>query len=479
MHRAGLTRRGFLATCAGFAAAAATVVLWRYAVQPAEPTRTMAPVQPIDERADSADSADSAHAHPPLPKAEPTVRVRVQRVREDDQLVLIGEDGQWLRLWQADTMAAGPTGDAGHIGASAALRAPVRMGTIGWSVTDSVGFASPVTGVDPFIVRVDPAANADAEHERMRHSILLGTRHLHGELHFVARTSIHPSAFDIVNHVPLETYLPGVVSKELYSHWHDETHRAQAIAARSFACAEYAFFRDRRHFDLSDNQSSQVYGGATSHRASIDAVAATHGQVLAHEDLLVPGYYSSCCGGIAAAAPDAIGPNPTNAIAPLLGQPEPDICDSASVCTWQAQRPVKMTTQRVTAWARKHNHRELAELDTLAAIEAVEHNPFGRPTRYALTDVNGQSVQLAAEQTRFALNHAELGLHRPARLLRSSHFTAEILGDDFLFRGHGYGHGVGMCQHGAQIRARLGADHREILAWYYPGAEVVTAYGGP
>src|SRR5690606_21522328 len=89
--------------------------------------------------------------------------------------------------------------------------------------------------------------------------------------------------FDLVNDVDIDGYLKSVVSKELYSHWDVETYRAQAIVARTYALygARTASLSD--HFDLFDDQRSQVYGGmAAETRKSQAAVDDTAGIVLAY-----------------------------------------------------------------------------------------------------------------------------------------------------------------------------------------------------
>ncbi len=57
--------------------------------------------------------------------------------------------------------------------------------------------------------------------------------------------------------------------------------------------------------------------------------------------------------------------------------------------------------------------------------------------------------------------------------LRSSNFDIEITPDNVIFKVRGYGHGVGLSQYGAEYMAKQGADYKEILAWYYPGTELV------
>ena len=59
--------------------------------------------------------------------------------------------------------------------------------------------------------------------------------------------------------------------------------------------------------------------------------------------------------------------------------------------------------------------------------------------------------------------------------LRSAAFHVEYVENQFVFTTHGFGHDVGMSQYGANAMAQDGADHRQILAHYYPGATLVRA----
>ena len=59
--------------------------------------------------------------------------------------------------------------------------------------------------------------------------------------------------------------------------------------------------------------------------------------------------------------------------------------------------------------------------------------------------------------------------------LRSTAFALDYTAEGFLFTVTGYGHGVGMSQYGANVMAQDGADYEEILAHYYPGAELTRA----
>ena len=84
---------------------------------------------------------------------------------------------------------------------------------------------------------------------------------------------------------------------------------------------------------------------------------------------------------------------------------------------------------------------------------------------------------LTAEDFRRAANYCGQGLNPPEKPLRSSNFKASIVENVITFDGFGLGHGVGLCQYGAEAQARNGKSHPEILNWYYPGADLVQAYG--
>ena len=62
---------------------------------------------------------------------------------------------------------------------------------------------------------------------------------------------------------------------------------------------------------------------------------------------------------------------------------------------------------------------------------------------------------------------------RAALELPSTKFTWRISGDKAIFTTRGFGHGVGLCQYGADGQARAGKSYREIIHFYYTGVEIV------
>jgi len=286
---------------------------------------------------------------------------------------------------------------------------------------------------------------------------------------------------DVVHELPMEEYLPGVIAKELFNSWGVATHQAQAIAARSWALCEMAMWRTRRHFDTVAGEAGQAWIGATTHRRSADAVRATRGSVLLYAGRVVPSYYSSCCGGARAAARDAISSSVVHDIEPL----RVDRADGADCCSWsptyrwQLSLDAQSLGRTLPAWARAQGYASLFALEGIRRVEIAERNRAGRPVVYTITDAKGAPHQVLAERLRWGLNAdpSAPGGMRPAReRVKSAYFEPLVRGQELFISGRGHGHGVGMCQYGAEAMAKKGAQAKGILARYYPGAGIEKSY---
>ena len=479
-NSSSLSRRAFLARAAALAAASTVIAGCRRRGTPAANSTTATPPPAPLHNLD--DVGSLATFRPPLPPAEPAIRVRVLRVREAARTPwLIGSPGQW--------MMANSDSDSERGGRGQAMQGPVEfdMTSRGWSIVDGQGFRAAIGEHDTIefqLLADEPdglisLGNGGQDSRQYRGVIRLVSRHDLDEIDSKTGAIMRPShAFDAINDVPLETYLPGVLAGELYAHWKPETFAAQAVAARSFACTEAAIFAGRRHYDVSNTAASQMYLGAVQHDRAHEAVALTRGKMLAFDGLLVSGYYSSCCGGIAASATDAIGSNPVNNVPALHGREGSDVCTSAPVYQWTVQQPLEDLIRRLAGYGRERGLRELEDLRQLLSIETSATNPNGRPTRLALMDQSQQRFEMAAEDFRRAANFssADGTIKPPDKELRSSNIRASIVGPTVSFEGYGFGHGVGLCQHGAEALARSGTLHEDILRWYYPGIEIAKSY---
>ena len=101
----------------------------------------------------------------------------------------------------------------------------------------------------------------------------------------------------VINEVDVENYIKGVVPAEMPPAWNIEAHKAQAIAARSYAIANIGK-RKKYGYDLKDTPQDQAYSGASGETQKTNlAVKSTNGQVLVHNKKVIPAYYHASSGG--------------------------------------------------------------------------------------------------------------------------------------------------------------------------------------
>ncbi len=101
----------------------------------------------------------------------------------------------------------------------------------------------------------------------------------------------------VINDVDLESYLKGVIPSEMPSSWDVEAHKAQAIAARSYALANLGK-RASKGYDLEDTPNDQAYGGASAEKhGTTKAVNDTRGIVLTHNEKIISAFYTASAGG--------------------------------------------------------------------------------------------------------------------------------------------------------------------------------------
>ena len=261
---------------------------------------------------------------------------------------------------------------------------------------------------------------------------------------------------EVVGMFALETYLPGVLQRELFAKWDIDTYKAQAVAARSYSLVK---MQDRRgkFWHVRASPSDQAFVGGALRPVARDAVAATKGQVLTWDNQILCTYYSSCCGGRPARAADIFSAT-SNAVAPLSGQGKPCPCQNSGRYRWTTEVSGKALGGRVG-------------LQTVQSIRPIQSNPWSRATKLRLQDARGSVVDVSPEKLR---NHlAALGSKAFSGWILKSQYQRGVL----TLEGAGFGHGVGMCQYGSEARARDGVGWREILALSYPGAKIATNWG--
>ena len=383
---------------------------------------------------------------PILPPPPPSATVIRVRLADDVDLARVGAAGP-CRLF-AD---AAPVARVDGPFTPSALR---RLGR-DWQLG-----AHRLTGQ---VLRIQPKNPADTVH--------FNGRAYRGTLVMRAVAGSSRSLFHVDNHVPLESYLPGVLARELPHSWRDETYKAQAVAARTYALYESRHGGRRKSFDVYADQRSQVYGGVADETGkSLAAVARTRGQVLVvgsggSPARIVKTYYSSCCGGMTNPA-KGLEPQDRD-VAPLRGGVVCTDCRFSRRFRWPTVRIPRSDVFRSLARC----YRLVDLLGPLETLRVRSATPWGRPQWVTIVAVDGRDAQIRADDLRLALRR-----YGPpdARKLHSANSTIRDLGDVFAFEGgKGFGHGVGLCQYGAEGKARRGMTYDQILAAYYPGARIV------
>jgi stage II sporulation protein D len=288
------------------------------------------------------------------------------------------------------------------------------------------------------------------------------------------------TTFDVINVIDIDNYLKGVIARELLRDWNEDTYRAQAIVARTYALYEAKTAGGKRHFDVRNDQRSQVYGGIDDETSkSIESVEDTAGVVLAYgptgHERIFKTYFSACCGGVTQSAADAFN---EKYIVPLSDQNVQGLCSVAPRFNWG---PVEISkpelTRRLQAYGAAKPERGTASMSPVARLEVQFVNRFNRPTHFIVIDSAGVRYSLTGEELRVAINSGA-NKDSPQRLNSSFVKVVNDPATDMIrfVEGHGHGHGVGLCQWCSEIRAEAGMRHEDIVLSAYPGAKLVRAY---
>lgn len=293
------------------------------------------------------------------------------------------------------------------------------------------------------------------------------SRRYPGELRFLPTDSA--GVFDVVNVVDVEQYTACVVVNEVWPTFSDTALRAQAIASRTFVLYQMGK-RESHPYDVSSTQGSQVYKGLRDDALGRRAEAAardTRGVVCTVETEAGPrlfcAYYSAACGGVTQSA--AIF-GPRSDVEPLVGGVRCDYCRGAPPGHFR-WGPVRIN--RDAALDRLAvRFEEARTIDRIVSVEALERSAGGRVVTLRVTAENGTFLDVLAERLRLALGGGDI---------RSTAFDARVDGENLVFEnGRGFGHGLGLCQWGAQGLSLLGKSTAEILHFYYPGMRLARAY---
>lgn len=254
----------------------------------------------------------------------------------------------------------------------------------------------------------------------------------------------------VVNQLPLEEYLVGLINCEISSAWPIEAVKAQAIIARTYALNKKTA-RLSSPYHLESSVIDQVYEGCLIEDSRARrAVSETAGEVLTFGGAIIQAFYHSSCGGRTEASENVWG-----ASIPYLKGVDCQYClTSPTATTWEYRLSLKELEERLRSAGHK--------VSGLYDIQPGAVNSRGRLKQVALLTTRGK-ILISGDQFRKAVGYG---------FIKSTRFTLKNSKNDISFSGSGNGHGVGLCQWGAKQRALDGFVSREILSYYYPGTEL-------
>ena len=266
----------------------------------------------------------------------------------------------------------------------------------------------------------------------------------------IAELSMVDRGVLVVNQLPLEEYLVGLINCEISSAWPIEAVKAQAIIARTYAMSR-KIARLNAPYHMESSVLDQVYDGSQiedsrARRAVVD----TEGEVLTFDGTVIQAYYHSSCGGSTEASENVWGK-----AFPYLKGVECQYCfSSPTAAAWECKLSLKEIEERLQTSGYK--------LSGLTAIKAGALNSRGRLKQVVLLAARGGTT-ITGEQFRKAVGYG---------IIKSTRFSVKNSKNEIGFSGFGNGHGVGLCQWGAKQRAVDGFGSGEILSYYYPGTEL-------
>jgi SpoIID/LytB domain protein len=266
---------------------------------------------------------------------------------------------------------------------------------------------------------------------------------------------IHLVTENVTQELSLEDYVLGVMRAEGTMESEPEALKALAIAIRTYALKNHG-----RHakdgYDFCTTTHCQRFVTGNSSPAMIDAVRATEGQVLTDDrGQPVDAYFGASCGGETANIAALWGTRPSQYLAGVRDE----YCASGPHATWTDV---------------------IARADLLRALQSDARTNVGARLDQIVVskrDETGRAEFITIEgehrkQVRGWDFKIIVGRVLGWNVLKSSRFEVGRAGSNFVFRGSGFGHGLGLCQEGAHVMAARGSSYQRILEKYFPGAHV-------
>lgn len=319
----------------------------------------------------------------------------------------------------------------------------------------------------------------------------------------------------LINHIQLENYLYGVIPKEMPASWPIESLKAQAVASRSFAVANMNK-HIKEGFNLCDGTDCQVYKAYDNEHPNTNrAVNETRGIYAYYNGKVANTTYHSTSGGYTEDSSIAWGGS-----VPYLIAIEDIYSAGESAKNWSiTMTPAEISNKLLSSGinigqvqdieiSKTSDSNRVLELNIVGSLGAkiikgnqlrtIFGNTIMKSTLFNIDKVGDSStkkIYVIDGSSRYPVeiqvNSAYIldakGNNKPNRFIVSRAISNEItssIGESmvlgpasFVFNGKGYGHGVGMSQHGAMEMAKLGFNYEDIIKHYYSGVDIINING--
>lgn len=326
----------------------------------------------------------------------------------------------------------------------------------------------------------------------------------------------------IINELPVEEYLYGVVPSEMPVSYETEALKAQAICARAYA---YRQMESEKYSGygahLDDSVSSQVYNNVGEDDRANFAVDDTYGVVPCYDNQVIEAFFFSTSGGTTSNNSAVWGGNQEPY---LLDTMETELNDMANLSDEQSFKDfidgklgtgfieesepffrwsVSFTKKELTEAVNHHLYerieampenllarnakgdyekKAISSIGELVSIEVTKRGDSGIIEEMVITGTEETILVKGQTNARALLNPEAVTIKKQDgstvtgwTSLPSAYFYIDDK-DGFVIRGGGFGHGVGMSQNGANDMAKSGYTAREIIEHYYTAVELKDMY---
>lgn len=259
---------------------------------------------------------------------------------------------------------------------------------------------------------------------------------------------------NVVENIPLEDYVVGVLAGEMPTNFNIEALKAQAVAARTYVLKKIGYNKDKE-YDVVDNVNNQVYLDSTylknvwkdNYIEKINklkqAVLSTYSEYITYNNEIIEAFYFSTSSGKTENSEDVFSTS-----VPYLKSVDSKWDEISPVYTENKYYTLKDFFEKLDI-----------NFSTNLNIKYLNKTATGRAKTIVINNVQRNAQEIVKA----------LGL-------RSSNFIINKLDNIIKIETKGYGHGVGMSQYGAEAMSRVGYNYKEILKYYYQDVEIKKLY---